>query len=141
MENTDNTATTSTENTQEQVQQVNQEQPVDPKKQEKVNTKLLKEQKKAERMANRNKPKASEEEYKKDPNDISAHLFGDLELNRSQSDPEQRYARTFTAVKDLNDTLNGQEVLVRARLHQSRIKGKLGFIKLREQFATVQSVI
>jgi len=37
--------------------------------------------------------------------------------------------------------LNGQEVLVRGRLHTSRATGKMCFIVLREQFATVQSVL
>ena len=57
-------------------------------------------------MDKRNK-KPAEEEYKKDPNDISAHLFGELELNRSQSNPDKRYERKFTAVKDLTEQLNG----------------------------------
>ena len=82
-----------------------------------------------------------EEEYKKDPNDPSAHLFGELELNRSQSDPELRYARTFHAVKDIDESLAGQEVLVRGRLHASRGTGKMCFIVLREQFSTIQAVL
>lgn len=76
------------------------------KEQKKQNTKNDKEKKKQERLAKRQQ-KTTEEEYKKDPNDISAHLFGELELNRSQSDPEKRYERKFTAVKDLDESLNG----------------------------------
>ena len=43
-------------------------------------------------------------------------------------------------MKDLDASLNGQEVLVRGRLHTSRATGKMCFIVVREQFATVQSV-
>lgn len=85
-------------------------------KPEKVNTKLEKEKKKQERLAARQK-KTVEEEYKKDPNDPSANLFGDLELNRSQSNPDERYARKWVAVKDLDQSHSGQELLVRGRLH------------------------
>jgi len=37
--------------------------------------------------------------------------------------------------------LDGQEVTVRGRLHNARGKGKLCFIVLRQQYATVQSVL
>lgn len=54
-------------------------------------------------------------------------------MNRSQGDPEKRYERKYTAVKELNEALNGAEILVRGRLHQSRAAGgKLCFIVLRE---------
>ena len=119
--------------TQQEEQKTEQAQP-------KQNTKHDKEKKKQERLAARQK-KTVEEEYKKDPNDPSAALFGELELNRSQSDPEQRYARTFTSVKELTEAHNGQEVLVRARLHATRGTGKMCFLVVREQFATVQAVL
>lgn len=98
---------------------------------EKKNTKLEKEKKKQERLAARQK-KTQEEEYKKDPNDPSAHLFGDLELNRSQSNPDERYAKTWTTVHELSAEHKDQEVLVRGRLHTSRATGKMCFIVLRE---------
>eukprot|EP00347_Sterkiella_histriomuscorum_P010186 403377277 len=119
--------------TQQEEQKTEQAQP-------KQNTKHDKEKKKQERLAARQK-KTVEEEYKKDPNDPSAALFGELELNRSQSDPELRYARTFTSVKELTEEHNGQEVLVRARLHATRGTGKMCFLVVREQFATVQAVL
>ena len=109
-------------------------------KKEKVNTKALKEQQKAERLRQRQEQatKKKEEDYKKDPNDPCASKFGDLELNRSQSDPELRYAKKFTQVHELDASLAGQDVIVRGRLHGSRPSGKkLVFIVLREQFATV----
>lgn len=142
-QNQDTTAATQQQQEESKVeQQPGTEQPAGEatKDQKKVNTKHEKEKKKAERLAARQK-KTVEEEYKKDPNDPSAHLFGELELNRSQSDPEQRYARKFTAVKDLEEAHNGQEVLVRGRLHASRATGKMCFVVIREQFATVQAVL
>jgi hypothetical protein len=78
--------------------------------------------------------------FEKDPNDPSASRFGDLELNRSQSDPSKRYDRKFTKVHELDESLAGQEVLVRGRLHGSRATGKkMVFLVVREQFATVQA--
>jgi hypothetical protein len=106
MESTDSQKTAATEQPVEEKQPVVNQAAVDEKKEEKKNTKLEKELKKKERMDKRNK-KPAEEEYKKDPNDISAHLFGELELNRSQSNPDKRYERKFTAVKDLTEQLNG----------------------------------
>jgi hypothetical protein len=46
-------------------------------------------------MEQRNK-KVEEVEYVKDPNDPSASKFGELELNRSQSNPDERYNKVFT---------------------------------------------
>jgi aspartyl-tRNA synthetase len=112
-------------------------QPVEDPQAPKKGSKADKEAKKKERLAARQKV----EEFKKDPNDPAAHLFGELELNRSQSDPEKRYAKKFTAVKDLEQSLEGQEVLVRARLQTTRDTGKNCFIILREQFATIQAVV
>jgi len=58
-------------------------------------------------------------------------LFGERELNRSQGDPELRFTKTFIHVKDIDASLAGKEVLVRARLHNSRGKGKLVFVIVR----------
>lgn len=65
-----------------------------------------------------------------------------MPLNRSQSDPEQRYAKKFTEVHELSEAHVGQEVIVRGRLHASRAAGKkLVFVILRERFATVQALL
>ena len=69
---------------------------------------------------------------KKDANDASAHLFGDRELNRSQGDPELRFKKVFTDVSNLDASLDGKEVIVRGRLHNSRAKGKLCLIVMRQ---------
>jgi aspartyl-tRNA synthetase len=41
----------------------------------------------------------------------------------------------------LDESLNGQEVLVRGRLHASRATGKNCFITVREQFSTIQAIV
>lgn len=74
-----------------------------------------------------------------DPNDPCAHKFGNRELNRSQGDPEARFTKKFTKVEDLTPALDGQEVIVRARVHNARAKGKVCFIVLREVTSTVQA--
>lgn len=100
------------------------------------------EAKKAERLAARqNKVAAQVEEAKKDPNDPSAHLFGERELNRSQCNPEDRFTKKYTAIADIDASLDGQEVLVRARLHNTRGKGKLAFLVLRERYSTIQGLV
>lgn len=113
--------------------------PVEEKGEDKKDTR---EAKKAERLANRQKKVAAQEdEGKKDPNDPSAHLFGELPLNRSQGDPELRFTKKFTKVADIDASLEGQEVIVRGRLHNTRGKGKLAFLVMREQFSTVQMIV
>ncbi len=110
---------------------------------EKKDSKAEREKKKAERLAARQqKSQNDQQDWKKDPNDPCAHKFGDCELNRSQSDPDVRYAKKFTEVHDLTEAHAGQEVLIRGRLHSSRAAGKkLVFIVIRERFATVQSIL
>lgn len=98
--------------------------------------------KKAERLAARQtKVAAQVDENKKDPKDPSAALFGEVPLNKSQGDPEIRFTKKFTNVKDVDQSLNGKDVIVRGRLHNSRAKGKLAFFVIRDQFSTVQCVL
>jgi hypothetical protein len=110
---------------------------------DKKDSKAEREKKKAERLAARQqKGQADQSEWKKDPNDPCAHKFGDCELNRSQSNPEVRYAKKFTEVHELNESHVGQDVIIRGRLHSSRAAGKkLVFIVIRERFATVQAIL
>lgn len=42
-----------------------------------------------------------------DPNDPSAALFGERELNRSQGDPELRFSKVLIDIKDINESLEG----------------------------------
>ena len=113
------------------------------KTEEKKDSKAEREKKKAERLAARQqKTQADQQEWKKDPNDPCAHKFGELELNRSQSNPDLRYAKKFTEVHELEEAHAGQEVHIRGRLHSSRAAGKkLVFVVIRERFATVQAIL
>jgi hypothetical protein len=109
---------------------------------EKKDSKAEREAKKAARLAERQGKAQKDAEFKKDPNDPCADKFGDLELNRSQSDPELRYAKKFTEVHQIDESLVGQEVIVRGRLASSRPAGKkLVFIVIRERFSTVQATL
>ena len=110
------------------------------------------EEKKAKKAAEKaakeaaKKAKKEEEERKKntfirDPNDPCVDLFGDRPLNRSQDDPNIRFQKKYVAVKDLDQTLVGQEVRVRCRVHNSRGGGSNCFIEGRESYATVQFVM
>ena len=72
------------------------------------------------------------QENVKDPNDLSAALFGEVELNRSQGDPELRFKKVFTDVKDIDESMVDKEIIVRGRLHNSRGQGKtLAFLVIR----------
>lgn len=64
-----------------------------------------------------------------------------MELNRSQGDPEDRFKVNYTKVRDIDEQLKDQEILVRGRLHSSRAKGKACFIITREQFSTIQCTL
>ena len=111
------------------------------KKEKGKDSKAEREALKAARLAERiaKAEEAKKKEFTKDP---LSHKFGDLELNRSQSDPELRYAKKFTQVHELDDSFIGQEVIIRGRLHRSKKTGaNLVFIILRERFATVQAIL
>ncbi|KAL0233906.1 hypothetical protein PCE1_002411 [Barthelona sp. PCE] len=69
-----------------------------------------------------------------EPVDRTVAQFGDLPLNMSQT---REYLK-FTKVEELTAELDGQSVLVRARVQRVRGRGKSAFVLLREQFATVQ---
>lgn len=143
MESTNPPVETPTTTSQESTPDSTQQQKGKKQKGEKgVDTKAQREAEKAARLAARQAKTQEQKEYKKDPNDPCANKFGDLELNRSQSDPELRYAKTFTFVHELDESKIGQQVIIRARLHSSRAASKkLVFVVIRERFATVQAVI
>lgn len=91
--------------------------------------------------ARQTKVAAQVDECKKDPNDPSAALFGERELNRSQGDPELRFTKVIIDVKNIDESFAGQTIITRGRLHNSRAKGKLCFVVIRQQFSTVQGVL
>ena len=68
------------------------------KKEKKKGGISAKEQKKLDRLAKRQAEEAKKNMFVKDPNDPCADKFGDMELNRSQCDPELRFQRKYVAV-------------------------------------------
>lgn len=78
-----------------------------------------------------------EEENKIDPNDPCFGKFGDKELNRSQSNPDERYKERYVPIKNIDESFATKEVLIRGRLHGSSGSGKTAFLVVREQFSTI----
>ncbi|XP_065188491.1 aspartate--tRNA ligase, cytoplasmic-like [Sycon ciliatum] len=69
--------------------------------------------------------------------DVSKDCYGDLPVINSSCRP----GRTFVRVEDLVESLADKPVLVRARLHTSRLTGKNCFVVLRQQCCTVQCIV
>lgn len=90
--------------------------------------------KKAKKEENQKANPQKQEEEGEDP---LQENYGDLQLIQSQSKTD----RTWVPVRDIDDKYVGQTILVRARLHNSKVKGKIGFLTLREQFSDIQAVI
>ena len=85
--------------------------------------------------------KREEQEQAKLANDPFKDKYGHYELNRSQSNPDDRYKKKWNEVKELDEKLVDQEVLIRGRVHHVR-DTKLGtFLVIREQFSTVQAIV
>lgn len=72
-----------------------------------------------------------------DADDPLAAHYGDTELVQSQG----QSARVWTDVAELTPERAGQAVLVRARVHTVRGKGKSAFLVLRQATATVQAAL
>ena len=68
--------------------------------------------------------------------DYEKDQYGDYPFIKSTF----RSNRKWTDIKNVNEDLEGKEVLVRARIHAIRQKGNSCFIVLREGFATVQAL-
>ena len=100
--------------------------------------KAAKDAKKAERMAKREAQQANAVNKADDP---CADKYGDMEIIRSQCNPEDRFTKVYVQVKDIDESYVGKEVRIRARLHNSRGKGKICFAVLRESYATIQLVL
>lgn len=60
-------------------------------------------------------------------------------MNRSQGDPELRFTKKFTKVIEIDENLVDQVVIIRARIQNSRAKGKMCFMMIRDQYATIQA--
>ena len=68
--------------------------------------------------------------------DYSRHLYGDMAIEPIMV----KTGRTWTKVQDINESLDNQEVLLRGRVHNSRVKGNLAFLVIRDHFYSIQCV-
>ena len=79
--------------------------------------------------------------YTKDESDPLKDKYGVLPFIQSETDPEHRFQVKFTKISEINSSLDGQNVKLRVRLQRSRIKGKSGFLVLREGVYTIQACL
>ena len=79
--------------------------------------------------------------YTKDESDPLKDKYGILPFIQSETDPEHRFQVKFTQISEINSSLDGQNVKLRVRLQRSRIKGKSGFLVLREGVYTIQACL
>ncbi|XP_072397071.1 aspartate--tRNA ligase, cytoplasmic [Diabrotica undecimpunctata] len=102
---------------------------------------LKKEAKKAEKAAKKAEHKQAAGESQQnvaEEVDISVGKYGNLPLIKSETKHNER---SFTPVSDLNKSVSGKTVWIRARLHTSRSRGKQCFIVLRQKEFTVQAIL
>ena len=85
----------------------------------------------------------TEEKYTftKDESDPLKDKYGVLPFIQSATDPEHRFQVKFTQISEINAQLDGQKVKLRVRLQRSSIKGKSGFLVLREGVYTIQACL
>jgi len=99
---------------------------------------LKKAEKEAAKLAKKaEKAQANPQKSQQDEEDPLQANYGDIPLIQSQDQTD----RKWVSVGSVNDSFVGQEILLRARLHSSRVKGKIGFLVLREKFNDIQAVI
>ncbi|CAD8063457.1 unnamed protein product [Paramecium primaurelia] len=93
-------------------------------------------QKKQEHQKAQNAQEQQQQQQQVQEEDNCVGRYGDLNLIQSQ----ERTNRKWIKVGDVDQTLVNQVILVRARIHNSRVKGKLAFLVLRENYNTIQVV-
>ena len=79
--------------------------------------------------------------FTKDESDPLKDKYGVLPFIQSATDPEHRFQVKFAKICEINSSLDGQMVKLRVRLQRSRIKGKSGFLVLREGVFTIQACL
>ena len=94
---------------------------------------------------NVSKPKVEKIEtefnFVKDESDPLKDRYGVLPFIQSNGDPEHRFATKWSKVVELGVEHAGQSIKLRVRLQRSRIKGRGGFLVLREGFSTLQGCL
>ena len=87
---------------------------------------------------------AKEEEkftFTKDESDPLKDKYGVSPFIQSATDPDHRFQVKFNKIGDITQEMDGQTVKLRVRLQNSRIKGKSGFLVLREGVFTIQACL
>ena len=79
--------------------------------------------------------------FTKDESDPLKDNYGIFPFIQSQTDPEHRKSIHYNTIKELNLSFEGKEIRLRSRLQRSRIKGKGGFIILREGVFSIQGCL
>ena len=79
--------------------------------------------------------------FTKDESDPLKDKYGVEPFIQSKSDPEHRFQLKFDKISEINQSMEGKTVKLRVRLQRSRIKGKGGFIVLREGVYTIQGCL
>ncbi|TKR77845.1 hypothetical protein L596_018747 [Steinernema carpocapsae] len=110
----------------------------EPKLSKKELNKLKRKQEKEAKKVQNDGAKTGEAEASaSDETDSSKGKYGDFVSPRKEIDASPKY----TEVSELNASLDGREVLVRGRVHNSRAKGKTCFVVLRAATSSVQVML
>lgn len=64
-----------------------------------------------------------------------------MDIICSQCNPEDRFTKVYVAVKDISDDHVGSQIRIRGRISNSRAKGSMCFVVVREGYASVQCVL
>lgn len=99
--------------------------------------KKLQEKQKKEELKKQRAAQLEAEKKAKEADDFASDRYGKAPMIQSK----MRTERKWTEIYDLNESMAGQEVLVRGRIHTSRGTGKLCFVVLRFGSSTVQVVL
>ena len=113
-------------------------------KEEQKKEKKEKKEKKGKKEDKKEEKKEEENEkftYTKDESDPLKDKYGVSPFIQSATDPAHRFEVKFNKIGEINQDLDGQTVKLRARLQNSRIKGKSGFLVLREGVYTIQACL
>jgi len=79
--------------------------------------------------------------YDFDTSDTLREIYGILPYIVSTTDPELRYKTKWTNFVNINEDLVGKTIKCRVRLQRARIKGKGGFLVLRDMMDTCQACL
>ena len=106
-----------------------------------------KEDKKEEKKEDKNEEKKDEKKedekftFTKDESDPLKDKYGVSPFIQSATEPSHRFQVKFNKIEEISQELDGQTVKLRVRLQNSRIKGKSGFLVLREGVFTIQACL